>query len=75
MDKTYNRRVTRSTLRSDRIRRVAYAAVSAVASIVIAWRVGSWFIGSPTDAAVILGCIAVWVVVRLDVVLRERGRM
>lgn len=74
MDRTYSRRVTRSAIRSDRIRRVAYAAVSAVASIVIAWRVGGWFIGSPTDAAVIMGCVAVWVVVRMDVVLGERGR-
>lgn len=65
---------SRGVVRSDRIRRVAYAAVSAVASLVIAWRVGSWFIGSPTDAAVIMGCIAVWVVVRMDVVLGERGR-
>lgn len=75
MDRTYNRRVARSAVRSNRIRRVAYAAVSAVASIVIAWRVGSWMIDSPTDAAVIMGCIAVWAVVRMDVVLGERGRM
>jgi len=74
MDRTYNRRVTRSTIRSDRIRRVAYAAVSAVASLVIAWRVAGLLIGSPTDAAVILGCVAVMAVTRLDVVLGERGR-
>lgn len=74
MDRTHSRRATRSTVRSDRIRRVAYAAVSAVASLAIAWRVGSWFIGSPTDAAVILGCVAVMAVTRMDVVLGERGR-
>jgi len=74
MDRTYNRRVTRSTIRSDRIRRVAYAAVSAVASLVIAWRVAGLLIGSPTDAAVIFGCVAVMAVMRLDVVLGERGR-
>ena len=74
MDRTYNRRVARSAVRSNRIRRVAYAAVSAVASIVIAWRVGSLLIGSPTDAAVIMGCVAVIAVSRLDVVLWEMGR-
>lgn len=70
MDKTKSH----GAVRPDRLRRVAYAAVSAVATVVIAWRVGSWMIGSPTDAAVIMGCIAVWAVVRMDVVLGERGR-
>lgn len=65
---------SRGVVRPDRIRRIAYAAVSAVATVVIAWRVTCWMIGSPTDAAVIMGCIAVWVVVRMDVALGERGR-
>lgn len=69
-----DRTKSRGPLRPDRVRRVAYAAVSAVASLVIAWRVAGLLIGSPTDAAVILGCVAVMAVTRLDVVLGERGR-
>ncbi|MEA4823096.1 MAG: hypothetical protein VB111_03160 [Clostridiaceae bacterium] len=51
-----------------------YKGISAAASIVIAWRVAGLLIGNTGDAAIILGCVAIIAIARLDVVLIERGR-
>lgn len=57
-----------------RIRRRMYKGLSAAASLVIAWRVAGLLIGNTGDAAIILGCVAIVAIARLDVVLIERGR-
>ncbi len=64
----------RKPVRIDRIRRLVYAGMSA-AALVIAWRVAGLLIENPADAAIILGCVAVWALARMDVILGEQGRM
>lgn len=60
--------------REYRIRRKMYKGLSAAASLVIVWRVVGLLIGNTGDAAIILGCVAIVAIARLDVVLIERGR-
>ena len=50
-----------------RILRVAYAALSALASLGIAAVLLRLLACNPREAAILCGCVAVWAIIRLDV--------
>ncbi len=65
---------TKRKLRAERMKRPIYAAVYAGAAIIIAWRVAGLLISAPADAAIIMGCVAVMALVRLDVLTMDRAK-
>ena len=58
-----------------RLFRLAYSLLIPASAVVFAWRMLRLLATNPSDAAIILACVAVWALVRMDIALwKEDGR-
>ena len=58
-----------------RLLRLAYSLLIPASAVVFAWRMLRLLATNPSDAAIILACVAVWALVRMDIALwKEDGR-
>ena len=56
-----------------RVLRLAYSLLIPASAVVFAWRMLRLLATNTADAAVILACVAVWAVVRMDITLWKEG--
>ena len=56
-----------------RVLRLAYSLLIPASAVVFAWRMLRLLATNPSDAAIILACVAVWAVVRMDIALWKEG--
>ena len=56
-----------------RVLRLAYSLLIPASAVVFAWRMLRLLATNPSDAAIILACVAVWAVVRMDIALWKGG--
>ena len=56
-----------------RVLRLAYSLLIPVSAVVFAWRMLRLLATNTADAAVILACVAVWALVRMDLTLWKEG--
>lgn len=56
-----------------RVLRLAYSLLIPASAVVFAWRMLRLLATNTADAAVILACVAVWALVRMDVTLWKEG--
>ena len=56
-----------------RLIRLAYSLLIPASAVVFAWRMLRLLATNPSDAAIILACVAVWAVVRMDIALWKGG--
>ena len=60
--------------RAARVLALAYSLLMPVTAIIFAWRMLHLLAQSPADAAIILACVAVWAIVRMDLTIgRKEG--
>lgn len=67
MDRTERERA----IRPERVKRLIYAGVSSALTIIAVWRAAVLLINNTPDAAIILGCVALWSLMRLDISIGE----
>lgn len=56
-----------------RVLRLAYSLLIPASAVVFVWRMLRLLATNPSDAAVILACVAVWALVRMDLTLWKEG--
>ena len=56
-----------------RVLRLAYSLLIPASAVVFAWRVLRLLATNTADAAIILACVAVWALVRMDLTLWKEG--
>ena len=56
-----------------RVLRLAYSLLIPASAVVFAWRMLRLLATNTADAAIILACVAVWAVVRMDITLWKEG--
>ena len=56
-----------------RLLRLAYSMLIPASAVVFAWRMLRLLATNTADAAVILACVAVWALVRMDLTLWKEG--
>ena len=56
-----------------RLLRLAYSLLIPASAVVFAWRMLRLLATNPSDAAIILACVAVWAVGRMDITLWKEG--
>ena len=56
-----------------RLLRLAYSLLIPASAVVFAWRMLRLLATNPSDAAIILACVAVWALVRMDIALWKGG--
>ena len=56
-----------------RIIRLAYSLLIPASAVVFAWRMLRLLATNPSDAAIILACVSVWALVRMDITLWKDG--
>lgn len=56
-----------------RVLRLAYSLLIPASAVVFAWRMLRLLATNTADAAVILACVAVWALVRMDLTLWKEG--
>ena len=56
-----------------RIIRLAYSLLIPASAVVFAWRMLRLLATNPSDAAIILACVSVWALVRMDITLWKEG--
>ena len=56
-----------------RVLRLAYSLLIPASAIIIVWRMLRLLATNTADAAVILACVAVWALVRMDLTLWKEG--
>lgn len=56
-----------------RVLRLAYSLLIPASAVVFAWRMLRLLATNTADAAVILACVAVWALVRMDITLWKGG--
>ena len=56
-----------------RLIRLAYSLLIPASAIVFAWRMLRLLATNPSDAAIILACVSVWALVRMDITLWKEG--
>lgn len=56
-----------------RVLRLAYSLLIPASAVVFAWRMLRLLATNPSDAAIILACVAVWALVRMDLTLWKEG--
>ena len=56
-----------------RLFRLAYSLLIPASAVVFAWRMVRLLATNPSDAAIILACVAVWALVRMDIALWKDG--
>ena len=56
-----------------RVLRLAYSLLIPTSAVVFAWRMLRLLATNPSDAAIILACVAVWALVRMDITLWKEG--
>lgn len=56
-----------------RVLRLAYSLLIPASAVVFAWRMLRLLATNTADAAVILACVAVWALVRMDITLWKEG--
>ena len=56
-----------------RLLRLAYSLLIPASAVVFAWRMLRLLATNPSDAAIILACVSVWALVRMDIVLWKGG--
>ena len=56
-----------------RLFRLAYSLLIPASAVVFAWRMVRLLATNPSDAAIILACVAVWAIVRMDIALWKDG--
>ena len=57
--------------RPERGKRLIYAGGSSALTIIAVWRAAVLLINNTPDAAIILGCVALWSLMRLDISIGE----
>lgn len=61
--------------RAARVLALAYSLLMPVTAIIFAWRMLHLLATNPADAAIILACVAVWAIVRMDLTIgRKEGK-
>ena len=58
--------------RAARVLALAYSLLMPATAIIFAWRMLHLLATNPADAAVILACVAVWAVVRMDLTIERK---
>ena len=58
---------------AERLLRLAYTLLIPASAVVFAWRMLRLLATNPSDAAIILACVAVWALVRMDLTLWKEG--
>lgn len=56
-----------------RVLRLAYSLLIPASAVVFAWRMLRLLATNTADAAIILACVAVWALVRMDLTLWKEG--
>ena len=56
-----------------RVLRLAYSLLIPASAVVFAWRMLRLLTTNPSDAGIILACVAVWALVRMDIALWKGG--
>lgn len=56
-----------------RVLRLAYSLLIPASAVVFAWRMLRLLATNTADAAIILACVAVWAIVRMDLALWKEG--
>lgn len=56
-----------------RVLRLAYSLLIPASAVVFAWRMLRLLATNTADAAIILACVAVWALVRMDITLWNEG--
>lgn len=56
-----------------RVLRLAYSLLIPASAVVFAWRMLRLLATNPSDAAIILACVSVWAIVRMDLTLWKEG--
>ena len=56
-----------------RVLRLAYSLLIPASAVVFAWRMLRLLTTNTADAAIILACVAVWALVRMDLTLWKEG--
>lgn len=56
-----------------RVLRLAYSLLIPASAVVFAWRMLRLLATNTADAAIILACVAVWAIVRMDLTLWKEG--
>ena len=64
-------RVTKRRL--GRVLTAAYSLLLPSTAIIFAWRMMHLLAQSPADAAIIMTCVAVWAIVRMDLTIGKGG--
>ena len=58
---------------AERLLRLSYSLLIPASAVVCAWRMLRLLATNPSDAAIILACVAVWALVRMDIALWKEG--
>ena len=66
-------KVDRRRKMAARLFRLAYSLLIPASAVVFAWRMLRLLATNPSDAAIILACVAVWALVRMDITLWKEG--
>lgn len=71
MDKSYR---TKITAKHARILRIVYAALNAISAIGIAITLGSLLVRNSREAAILMGCVAIIALSRVDIAMMDVER-